>query len=226
MNIKTSGIIVWLMGVALIVALCIMVADHFIDSRVLWLDGVVAVAAYSVALYSFTGLFRSTGEFAADMPALGVNIYTSSAYVLMAVAGIVAGLAVPLAFKWQLLLQGACIFVLVGGMLTGIMAGQRLDTVAATSQQRHQATDLLAQQAQLMKMQALSADAEVQEAIGRLATGIGMITPSQSALARQAEEQLAASMSTIARLAATDKDAALQETERATALLKQRMNTY
>ena len=217
----------WLMGIVLIVAFCMLVANHFDDSNVLVLDGVVAVVAYTVGLYSFTNLFKSTGEFAEGVPALGMNIYISGAYIVLAALAIIVGLAVPLSFKWQLLIQGACVFILVVGILTGLMGNQRLTTVAAASQQRHQATDQLELQAQQLKMMVLRVnDSEVQGAINKLADRVRMLSPSTSAIARDLEAQLAASMRRLATMSTDDKEALLKEIEQAQLILKQRMATY
>lgn len=227
MNIKTSGLIVWLMGLALIAAFCVMVADRFDNQNVLVLDGVVAAVVYTVALFNFTSWMRPSEEFAQGVPSVGVNIYVATTYVVLAVLGVVIGLVAPLSFKWQLLLQACFAFVLVAGTMTGFFANERLSTVAEKSRLNHLATDQLKQQAQQLKLQTLGLqDADVKEALAKLVERVGYISPSQSAMAQQLEEKLSASLRHIATMGTDDKGALLQEIDQAQAILKQRMATY
>lgn len=227
MNIKYSGLIVWAMGVALIVALCVLLEKSFADSRVLVLDGVVAVVVYSLVLYNFTGWMRPAEEFGSDVPAVGVKMYVTAFYVVLAILGGIIGFFAPIVFKWQLIMQLFFAFLLIVGLMTGFAGNQRLATVTAKSQQNHQATDHLQLLAQQLKMAALGIDnGDVRSAVDKLAERVAFISPSQSPIAHQLEEKLTASMRRVASMLDGDATELLAEIEKAQNILKQRITTY
>lgn len=137
---KQSNLIITLLGALLIVAFFVLMGDKFSDSKVAWLDGVVAVAAYVLIMLVNGRLFVSSEDFdqGSDVASLGVKSFFMWAYVFTAIPFMIIGVFVDIPFKWQLFVQLALAVVLLAGMLIGQGAANRLDEVERKSKARRQ----------------------------------------------------------------------------------------
>ena len=228
---KTSNLIIWLIGIGLIAFLSFLVSDFFKDKSILLLDTAVLMIIYTLALYIYGGLFASQEEFASDVPATGVKLYSFWAYCPLALLCIFYGYAYEIPFNWQLFIQACFLFLLIVGLFISNASVERLAEVSNKSQVRHASTDNLSAIAQQMKLAASlnkSIDPELQKDISRFVERVGYISPSNSPAAIMQEEMLRSSIGHLASLVQSNApiDQLLKELEDAKTILSQRIKTY
>lgn len=217
------------LGIVLIIVLGVMVKEYFPDPAVWGLDLAVACIAFGVATYSFSAVMGSNEEVQAGVPGMGVHIWVTGVYIVLAVAVGVIGFTVPVGFKWQLLIQLALLVMLASGIFGGLMANQRLSGVEVRSQLNHAARESLVFKSQQLKLAVINmADAELRSRINKLCDRVAYITPSHSPMAVNIENQLSLSMDTLEQLvnAGGQAENIVQQVDRAELLLKQRIQTY
>lgn len=226
---KYARYIFMALGIALIVALGIMVKDYFPDTAVWVLDIFVACIAYATAVHSFSAIMAPPEKVSAGVAGMGVNMYISSLYAVLAVIVGVIGFVVPIDFKWQLLIQLALIVMLASGIFGSLMANQRLNSVEAKSQMNHAAKQSLALKGQQLKLAAITMkNQDLKGDIGKIAERLGYISPSHSPMAQAIEDQLSQSIDTLEQMIRSSQadEQIEQEIVRAQELLKQRLQTY
>ena len=151
---KLSNLLIWLIGIGLIVVLCVLVSGLFEEKSILLLDTAVVMICWTLVLYVYSGLFVSQEEFASDVPATGVKLYSLWVYCPLAFLCIFAGVAYKIPFKWQLFIQACFLFLFIIGLIISNASVERLATVANKSQMRHASKDNLSALAQQMKLAA------------------------------------------------------------------------
>ena len=217
------------LGVALIIALGIMVKDYFADTGVWVLDLLVACIAFSSATYAFTAVMAPPQHVSADVAGMGVRIWAVGTYIVLAVIVGVAGFFIPIDFKWQLLIQLALLLLLASGLFGSLLANQRLNSVEAHSEMNHASKQNLNFKGQQLKLSALNLkNTDLRKDIDKLALRLGYISPSHSPMAVTIEDQIAKSIDTLEQLIRTEAtdEAISQELARVDLLLKQRIQTY
>ena len=228
---KLSNLLIWLIGIGLIIVLSVLVSGLIEDKSVLLLDTVVLMICWTLALYVYGGLFVSQEEFASDVPAIGVKLYSLWTYCPLAILCIFAGYAYKIPFKWQLFIQACFLFLFIIGLIISNASVERLTVVANKSQERHVSKDNLSALAQQMKLVASlnhSIDPEIQKEISKFTERVGYISPSNTPAAVMQEEMLRNSMGHLTTLAQSNApvDQLLKELEDAKTILSQRMKTY
>ena len=228
---KTSNIIIWLLGVGLIVFLCVLVSDLFEDKNVLYLDGCVLIFSYTLSLYVYGGLYVSREEFASDVPATGVKMYTLGTYCTLAIVCILIGYRFTIDFRWQLFFQLCLLVFVVVGMLLANASVNRLASVANESQKRHAYVDNLSvvvQQIQLAASLNNSLDPAIKQDISKFVERVSYISPSNSQTAKMLESSLANSVSSLSSLLSTggSDEQISRELDNAKTILAQRIKTY
>ena len=108
-----SKLFIWLTGIGLIVFLAVLVSGLFEDKSILLLDTVVLMIIYTLSLYIYGGLFVSQEEFASDVPATGVKMYTLWTYCPLAILCVICGYAYKIPLKWQLFIQACLLFLFI-----------------------------------------------------------------------------------------------------------------
>lgn len=227
---KRANIIITVAGLAFIGVLAWFVSPWFLDLRVLVLDAVVLAVAFLTFVYATDNIFMRSKDFSRNMASTGVNIYVSSAYILLSLAGVVVGLFLPGSFKWQVLYQALFVALLVFGLAVGKFSDKRMDSVAAESAANAASRDALKDMGDRLDMEAgLSASISdgMKQRIKRLAERIGYITPSDSTTAAMLEDKLSAALTRLA--AAVARGEADDEVEEALAnaenIVAQRIRT-
>ena len=228
---KTKNLIIWIFGIGLILFLCVLMSDLFDDKRVLFMDGVVMIIAYSLLNYVYGFFYVPTDEFDSEVPASGIKLFTVWIYALLAFVCIVFGRVVNISFTWQLFLHFCLLFFAMVGLLVGHAASSRLTAIDRKSQVRHANTDGLAalsQQVLLAASLAGSIDPTLTSEIKKLAERMGYITPSDSAAATMQEGMLRSSVNRILTLvnSQASADELYREVENAKTILAQRLRTY
>ena len=228
---KLSNILIWLIGIGLIVVLSVLVSGLFEDKSVLLLDTAVLMICWTLALYIYGGLFVSQEEFASDVPATGVKLYSLWTYCPLAFLCIFVGYAYKIPFKWQLFIQACFLFLFIIGLIISNASVERLTEVANKSQVRHASKDNLSALAQQMKLAASlnhSIDQEIQKEISKFAERVGYISPSNSPAAILQEDMLRSSIGHLSSLVQSNApiDQLLKELEDAKTILSQRIKTY
>lgn len=228
---KLSNLLIWLIGIGLIIVLSVLVSGLFEDISILLLDTAVLMVCWTLALYVYGGLFVSQKEFASDVPATGVKLYTLWTYCPLAFLCILAGIAYQIPFKWQLFIQACFLFLFIIGLIISNASVERMTEVANKSQVRHASKDNLSAIAQQMKLAASlnrSIDPEIQKEIAKFVERVGFISPSNSPAAVMQEEMLRNSMGHLTTLAQSNapEDQLLKELEDAKTILSQRIKTY
>ena len=220
---KRANIIITVAGLAFIGVLAWFVSPWFLDLRVLVLDAVVLAVAFLTFVYATDNIFMRSKDFSRNMASTGVNIYVSSAYILLSLAGIVVGLFLPL-------YQALFVALLVFGLAVGKFSDKRMDSVAAESAANAASRDALKDMGDRLDMEAgLSASISdgMKQRIKRLAERIGYITPSDSTTAAMLEDKLSAALTRLA--AAVARGEADDEVEEALAnaenIVAQRIRT-
>ena len=226
-----SKLFIWLTGIVLIVFLAVLVSGLFEDKSILLLDTVVLMISYSLALYIYGGLFVSQEEFASDVPATGVKMYTLWTYCPLAFLCIIFGYAYKVPFKWQLFIQACFLFLFIIGLIISNASVERLTKVANKSQERHASTDNLFTVAQQMKLVASlnkTIDSEIQKDISKFVERVGYISPSNSQAAVMQEDMLRNSISHLVSLIQSNAplEKLSNELENAKTILSQRIKTY
>ncbi len=212
---KRANIIITIAGLAFIGVLAWFVSPWFTDIKVLVLDAVVVAVAFLTFVYATDNIFMRSKDFSRSMASTGVNIYVSSAYILLSLAGVVVGLFLPDSFKWQVLYQALFVALLVFGLAVGKFSDKRMDSVAAESAANAASRDTLKEMGDRLDMEAgLSASIsdDTKQRIKRLAERIGYITPSDSTTATMLEDKLSAVLTRLAAAVARgDADDAMEE---------------
>ncbi len=217
------------LGIVLIIVLFIFVKEYFPDPAVWALDLVVACIAAAAAVYSFSAVMGSNEEVAANVAGMGVHIWVTGVYIVLAIAVGLIGFSVPVDFKWQLLIQLALLVMLASGIFGGHMANQRLNGVEVRSQLNHAARESLVFKSQQLKVAVIAlTDEDLRSRINKLCDRIGFITPSHSPMAVNIENQISLCLDTIEQLVNAREPAenVIQQLNRAELLLKQRIQTY
>ena len=228
---KLSNLLIWLIGIGLIVVFSVLVSGLFEDKSVLLLDTTVLMICWTLALYVYGGLFVSQEEFASDVPATGVKLYSLWTYCPLAILCIFVGYAYQIPFNWQLLIQACFLFLFIIGLIISNASVERLTAVANKSQVRHASKDNLSALAQQMKLAASlnhSIDMEIQKEISKFAERVGYISPSNSPAAILQEDMLRSSIGHLSSLVQSNApiDQLLKELEDAKSILSQRIQTY
>lgn len=217
------------LGIALIVALGIMVKDYFPDTAVWVLDLIVACIAYAAAVHSFSAIMAPPEKVSAGVAGMGLSMYISGLYAFLAVLVGIIGYAVPIDFKWQLLIQLALLVMLASGIFGSMMANQRLNSVDTKSQINQAAKKSLAFKGQQLKLAAITMkNQDLKGDISKLAERLNYISPSHSPMAQAIEDQLAHSIDTMEQMIRSNQadEQLQQEIFRAQELIKQRIQTY
>ena len=217
------------LGIALIVALGIMVKDYFPDTAVWVLDLIVACIAYAVAVHSFSAIMSPPDKVSAGVAGMGLSMYISGLYTILAVIVGVIGFAASIDFKWQLLIQLALLVMLASGIFGSIMANQRLNSVEAKSQMNHAAKQSLAFKGQQLKLAAITMkNQDLKGDISKVAERLNYISPSHSPMAQAIEDQLSHSIDSLEQLIRSNQadEQIEQELFRTQELIKQRLQTY
>ena len=228
---KLSNIIIWLTGIGLIAFLCVLVSSLFEDKSILLLDAVVLIICWTLALYIYGGLFVSKEEFASDVPAMGVKLYSLWTYCPLAFLCIYAGYVYKIPFKWQLFIQACLLFLFIIGLVISNASVRRLEVVANNSQVRHASKDNLSSLAQQMGLAASlnhSIDPEIQKEISKFVERVGYISPSDSPAAILQEDMLRSSIGHLTSMVQSNAsiDQLLKGLEDAKTILSQRIKTY
>ena len=217
------------LGIALIVALGIMVKDYFPDTAVWVLDLIVACIAYVVAVHSFSAIMSPPDKVSAGVAGMGLSMYISGLYTILAVIVGVIGFAASIDFKWQLLIQLALLVILASGIFGSIMANQRLNSVETKSQMNHAAKQSLAFKGQQLKLAAITMkNQDLKGDISKVAERLNYISPSHSPMAQAIEDQLSHSIDSLEQLIRSNQadEQIEQEFFRTQELIKQRLQTY
>lgn len=226
-----SKLFIWLTGIGLIVFLAVLLSGLFEDKSILLLDTVVLMIIYTLALYIYGGLFVSQEEFASDVPATGVKMYTLWTYFPIAILCIIGGYAYNVPLKWQLFIQACLLFLFIIGLIISNASVERLTKVANKSQAKHASTDNLYAMAQQMKLGASlnkTIDSEIQKDISKFVERVGYISPSNSQTAVMQEDMLRSSISHMVSLIQSNSplEELSNELENAKTILSQRIKTY
>ena len=228
---KISNLIVWLLGIGLIVFLCVLVSDFFVDKRVLYLDGFVLIFTYSLGLFVYGGLFVSKEEFVNEVPATGVKMFTLGIYSTLAIIWILVGFRFEVPFKWQLFIHLCLVATVIVGMLLADASVKRLAKVADESRRKHAYVDNLSasvQQIQLAASLNSSLDPTLKIEISKFVERVNYISPSNSSTAKLLEATLTNSVTSLLALInsgeANEKISC--ELEKANTILSQRIKTY
>ncbi len=198
---KHANIIITIAGLAFIGVLAWFVSPWFTDIKVLVLDAVVVAVAFLTFVYATDNIFMRSKDFSRSMASTGVNIYVSSAYILLSLAGVVVGLWLQDYFKWQVLYQALFAAVLFFGLAVGKFSDKRMDEVAAASAAGAASRDTLKDLGGRLEVEAgLSATLcdDTKKRIRRLVERIAYITPSDSPAAALLEDKLAAALNNLA----------------------------
>lgn len=228
---KLFNLLIWLIGIGLIVFLCFLVSGAFEDKKILFLDGLILVISYTLALYVYGALFVSQEKFASEVPSTGVKLFALWAYDSFAILCIVFGYAYKLSFGWQLFLQACFLFFFIIGLIVSNASIERLTVVANKSQEKHASVDTLLAMAQQLKLSASlnnSLNPEIQKEISTFAERMGYVSPSKSQAAIMQEDMLRSSIGHLSALMQSNDslDQLIKELENAKTILSQRIKTY
>ncbi len=228
---KLLNFFIWLIGIGLIVFLSILLSSYFDDKSIIILDTVVLMICWTMSLYVYGGLFVSQEEFASDVPATGVKLYSLWTYCPLAFSCILIGYNNKMPFKWQLFIQICFLSLLIIGLFISNASVERLNVVSNKSQVRHTSKDNLMAMAQQMKLAASlnnTIDQDIQKEIAKFAERVGFISPSDSPAAIMQEDMLRNSISHLASLVQSNApiEQLLKELDGAKTILSQRIKTY
>lgn len=226
-----SKLFIWLTGIGLIVFLAVLVSGLFEDKSILLLDTVVLMIIYTLSLYIYGGLFVSQEEFASDVPATGVKMYTLWTYCPLAILCVICGYAYKIPLKWQLFIQACLLFLFIIGLIISNASVERLAKVANKSKERHASIDNLSTLAQQMKLAASlnkNIDSETQKDISKFVERVGYISPSNTPAAIMQADMLRSSISHLVSLVQSNAplEELINELENAKTILSQRIKTY
>ena len=226
-----SKLFIWLTGIGLIVFLAVLVSGLFEDKSILLLDTVVLMIIYTLSLYIYGGLFVSQEEFASDVPATGVKMYTLWTYCPLAILCVICGYAYKIPLKWQLFIQACLLFLFIIGLIISNASVERLAKVENKSKERHASIDNLSTLAQQMKLAASlnkNIDSETQKDISKFVERVGYISPSNTPAAIMQADMLRSSISHLVSLVQSNAplEELINELENAKTILSQRIKTY